>query len=361
MNLQPTKLAGHAYIAGPMTNLPNFNFDAFDAVAQRCRHYDGWTVFNPHEHDQETYPGIDQAAATQIGDVQAIAVEVGFNFKDAMTWDLQAVAVSEHLVLLPGWENSTGAKAERFVGEMTGSVVWLAHEDPEFGWILVLDEEQKRLVAPQLPSPDVEYDLSRASGMLKPVEVVDNADQATVIGLMGYAQVGKDTLASQLVEKHGFTRIAFADVLRDCLYALNPIVFLNIDASVVRLQTIVDAIGWDEAKVRYPEIRALLQRLGTEVGREILGNDIWVNTALAQVKPGGKYVITDMRFPNEYAAVHKLGGKMVRVVREGYGPVNDHWSETALDGYEADVTLVNDRTPADLLMSLLACVGLVQA
>jgi hypothetical protein len=151
--LDGVKRPGWTYIAGPMTHRENFNFPAFDAVAERCRVVDGWTVLNPHEHDQETYPGIDDTPATEIGDVEAIAMEVGFNYQNAMVWDLQAVAVSEHLVLLPEWETSTGAKAERFVAEMTGSKIWLANhetwvDDQGYAgesWYLTLDPEQKRL------------------------------------------------------------------------------------------------------------------------------------------------------------------------------------------------------------------------
>lgn len=164
--LFPEKVKDLAYVAGPMTNIENFNFHTFDAVTDRCRVVDGWGVLNPHEHDQEMYPGIDDAPATQLGDVLAIAHEVGFDFHKAMVWDLQSVAIAEHLVLLPGWENSTGAKAERFVGEMTGSKIWLASKGVRTvhlnvtvdgvetwyasEWYLTLDSEQKRLSGPQL-------------------------------------------------------------------------------------------------------------------------------------------------------------------------------------------------------------------
>lgn len=147
-----------AYVGGPMTNLPGFNFDSFDSLSAFLRDVQGWVVHNPHEHDQEEFPGIDAAEATKIGDVVGIAVEVGFDFKAAMSWDLARVAESDHMVLLPGWETSTGAKAERFVAEMTGSRIWLAHKsehrplgDP--AWYITLDPEQKRLTPPSLPEP----------------------------------------------------------------------------------------------------------------------------------------------------------------------------------------------------------------
>lgn len=132
------------YVAGPMTNRPKFNFDTFDAVAA-ARRASGRLVFNPHEHDQETYPGIDEAEATRVGDVVAIASEVGFDFHAAMRWDLARVAECDTIVLLPEWETSSGAKAERFVAEMTGSRIVLAEWDAIGAWSFREDPVQKRI------------------------------------------------------------------------------------------------------------------------------------------------------------------------------------------------------------------------
>lgn len=142
-----------AYVAGPMTNRANFNFPAFDAVSAAGRAL-GIDVSNPHEHDQETYPGIDDAEATKIGDVVGIAAEVGFSFAAAMKWDLSEVARCDAIIMLPEWETSTGAKAERFVAELTGSIILLAHPPvaPLDGdlWAIEPDPVQKRLAGPTI-------------------------------------------------------------------------------------------------------------------------------------------------------------------------------------------------------------------
>lgn len=173
-----------------------------------------------------------------------------------------------------------------------------------------------------------------------------------LVGLSGYAQSGKDTAARVLIEHFGFQRVAFADALRDVLYALNPLIPVDdsMSAPVIRLQNRVDKYGWDVAKTAYPEVRALLQRLGTEAGREILGTNIWVDTAMRHVdglapgvvKYGGRYVFTDVRFPNEYAAIKDRGGEVWRIEREGHTAVNAHPSETALDGYGFDRVIFNN-------------------
>lgn len=175
-----------------------------------------------------------------------------------------------------------------------------------------------------------------------------------IIALSGYAQSGKDTVAKCLRED-GWERIAFADALREAVYTLNPIVFQTPGLGTVRIQDIVDNKSWDYAKTTEPEVRRLLQAMGTEVGRALLGDDVWVEIALRKITEGGKYVITDCRFPNEAAAVRRLGGEVWRIQRPGYEPVNAHPSETALDGYEFDTVISNHRTIhelSDLVRSL---------
>lgn len=156
-----------------------------------------------------------------------------------------------------------------------------------------------------------------------------------IIGLSGYAQSGKDTLGSALVDNYGFTRYAFADALKEMVYRLNPVV----DQMENRVQDFVDTEGWEKAK-KNPEVRRLLQVMGTEAGRQVLGDNIWVDTVLNRV--GGRdVVITDCRFPNEAQAVKDRGGFVVRVRRAGVEAVNAHPSETSLDDWSFDMIVDN--------------------
>lgn len=162
-----------------------------------------------------------------------------------------------------------------------------------------------------------------------------------IIGLSGYARSGKDTVAAILAED-GWERRAFADPLREMLLRLNPIA-----DGELRVQDLVSLYGWDDAKTLYPEIRELLQRLGTEAGREILGDDIWVKTTLSTMS-GGKYVITDCRFPNEADAIRAAGGQVWRIHRPGFGPVNAHATENSMESYKFDAHIHNDGDLYDL-------------
>lgn len=156
-----------------------------------------------------------------------------------------------------------------------------------------------------------------------------------LIGLAGYAGAGKDTAAQGLIAQ-GWQRIAFADAVREAAAALDPLVSGN-----ARLSEIVLQAGWEGAK-QLPEVRRLLQRLGTEAGRDIHGDDCWLRIAERKVKAAtAPVVITDVRFPNEAAFV-LASGTLVWIERPGVGPANDHTSEAL--GYvkrAADCEIIN--------------------
>lgn len=163
------------------------------------------------------------------------------------------------------------------------------------------------------------------------------------IGLIGYSQSGKDTIASILVEKYGYTRVAFADKIREFLYDLNPMVACS---PTGYLQDLVNLVGWDDAK-QEPQVRKLLQNLGNSA-RKIIDENVWVTLALGNIDVNQRVVITDVRFENEAVMIKLMGGQLWRVKRIGVGPVNDHVSESELEGYKVDQIFVNNGTLKDL-------------
>lgn len=160
-----------------------------------------------------------------------------------------------------------------------------------------------------------------------------------IIGLSGYAQSGKDTAADYISGAHDFEKASFAGLLRDCLAALNPIVRAN-----MRYNDVVEMYGYEKAKKEFPEVRELLQRMGTDVGRDILGPDTWVDALARSIDVTRDYVFADTRFPNEFDFVKAHGGVMIRVNREGCGPINDHISEIGLDNHDFDFYVENNDT-----------------
>ena len=182
-----------------------------------------------------------------------------------------------------------------------------------------------------------------------------------IVGLSGRLRSGKDTAAQVLIGS-GFSRESFAAALKEFMYAVNPLVPVStnlhghpIPTEHVRLAVLVDEIGWERAKDTHPEVRALLQRCGTEAGRGVLGEQVWVNAAMNRL-PAGDVVFTDVRFPNEAAAIRNVGGVVIRVERPGLPNTDAHPSETAMAQYPFDATVVNDSTVADLHTRLLFAV-----
>lgn len=100
------------YLAGPMRGIPEFNFPAFYAAAARLRS-EGHVVFNPAEKDCEKH-GVDMAKTNKTGDEGEAASNYGFSLRQALGMDLAWIcAEADGIALLPDWENSKGATAER--------------------------------------------------------------------------------------------------------------------------------------------------------------------------------------------------------------------------------------------------------
>lgn len=88
------------YLAGPMTGLPLFNFPAFDAAAELLTQR-GHDVINPAQLDRDV--GFDPS--------QTESVSKEF-LRDALRRDLSALCDADAIAMLPGWENSGGARIE---------------------------------------------------------------------------------------------------------------------------------------------------------------------------------------------------------------------------------------------------------
>jgi hypothetical protein len=187
-----------------------------------------------------------------------------------------------------------------------------------------------------------------------------------IVALTGYAGAGKDDAAAGLVEK-GWTRVAFADAVRESVAATDPrIAFKSSDDRArndggwplgysPKLHELLADGGWGYAK-RFSEVRVHLQRMGCEAGRSIHGDECWIRIARRKIDAApGHVVITDLRFKNEVDAVRSWGGKVIRIDRPGVGPVNGHCSEKL--EFEPDAVIENIGTTHDLQQKLIAECG----
>jgi len=153
-----------------------------------------------------------------------------------------------------------------------------------------------------------------------------------IIGIAGRAGSGKSEVAEYVRGKIGpdLWRVAFADELK-------------------RLAR--RGFGWDG--IKDAKGRRLLQVLGTDCGRAY-NPQIWIQKwrdRVEMVTEWGATVIMadDVRFENEAAEIHRMGGVVVRVNRpiiDGVTdcPPDDHVSEQPLPQDCIDYTIRNDGT-----------------
>lgn len=171
----------------------------------------------------------------------------------------------------------------------------------------------------------------------------------TLIGLLGKQGSGKDTTADILVAEYGFKRYALADPIREMALVIDPLVSGWEPGTYVHLSSMIKNFGWDRAKSDIPEVRHLLQVIGTDAVRNVIGPDTWIDLARKRLQgpleAGQDFVITDIRYPNEAALVTDLGGTIVKLERDNPTASNvTHISESGIDSIKWDWALDNNGT-----------------
>jgi len=186
-----------------------------------------------------------------------------------------------------------------------------------------------------------------------------------IIAFAGLAGTGKDTAAAHLVQRYGFVQASFADPIRSM-------------ALLLMEEAGIDQCWLTERSHKEQPMpglgisaRALMQCLGTEVGRH-LRPDLWLRhmalrlglapATYAEEAQGrlwprqpvhDRIVISDCRFENEAAWVNAHGGRVIRLHRHQAGTVRDHISEAQVLSLPADIDIYNHGVTVDGLHGLL--------
>lgn len=178
-----------------------------------------------------------------------------------------------------------------------------------------------------------------------------------LIGITGAAGAGKDTLASMLAdiwESRG-PRVAFKTKFATPIHYIVNYLYGTFGEAP-------PPVDFETAKrtgVKMPgserTVREAMQTLGTEWGRNIMGEDYWVNLwrerLLASVdlvdRDNLLVLVSDVRFQNEVDVIHDMGGVVVRVVRDYDEGAGGHASEQ-VDVLSADHGIKNTGTLDDL-------------
>jgi hypothetical protein len=299
--LNATEKEKMVYIAGPMSGLPLNNYPAFYAAEVAL------TALGLHPINPARMNMMDDVETAMAKSIASIGDDSGAG----RTWEyylrrsLAQITDVYGVCLLPDWRRSRGATLEVQVATALSIPMYILE-----------------------------------NGELKP--------RVEVIGISGRIRSGKDDVGAYLRDK-GWEHAGFADRIRRGVLAVNPRVTMD-----MRVQDMVDQHGWDISKIASPEIRGLLQRFGKEFGRDLIGENTWIDLAMRDIPDGSRVVIQDCRFPNEADKVKELGGQMWRVNNPHLKETDEHESETALDDYDFDVVFENDGSAEELYIKVQA-------
>ncbi len=164
-----------------------------------------------------------------------------------------------------------------------------------------------------------------------------------IIGVCGFIASGKGTVGDILSTEFGFTKISYADRLKDTLATL-----FNWDRTLLEGNT-PESRQWRETPDTYwsEELgteftpRSAMQRLGTDCIRKGLADDIWVliMKQTLQQQPDTNFVIPDVRFFNERDLLRDMGGEIWQVKR-GQDPL---WASKAISDNRYGTSWMTDH------------------
>lgn len=157
-----------------------------------------------------------------------------------------------------------------------------------------------------------------------------NDNLPRVVALTGAAGSGKSTAADYLIRQHGYERVKFAGPLKAAMAAMG---FSQEQIEGGLKET---PCAW----LNFKTPRYAMQTLGTEWGRNCIGegfwSELWAHHANNILATGRRVVVDDLRFPNEAAAVRSLGGVIIKLEGRG-GIAGSHASEAGCGTCDAVV------------------------
>jgi hypothetical protein len=183
----------------------------------------------------------------------------------------------------------------------------------------------------------------------------------TIIGITGRKFHGKDTLADYLVKQHGYIKLSFAQPLKEICKTIFGFTNSQVNGD---LKETID-FRWDVTP------RKVMQFIGTELFRDNIGRllpdigeNLWARCVIEKIKslllvdPSSKFVISDVRFPNEIECLREYSkeSKIFRVYRPGVlvDETSSHPSEKLIDSLSVDADIINDSDKDSLFLKFEA-------
>jgi len=258
---------------------------------------------------------------------------------------------SAHDGIIVGFDPSGGPMIEIGYQCTDELAVAAIREDPSgvFFYLIQNDEE--------FESRSAEYRKicipTKTSGSALYITEEFDLSKKILVGMIGRAGSGKDTVADYLCDKFSFSKLAFADPLKKAVQVVFDIPDDFMFDREKREMELPHWPGWSTRK--------FLQFVGTELFRNQVDQDVWVKNAVSRASRGYRSVISDVRFPNEVDRTTALLPDdvkcvFIRVTRPDHdgaaSGIKGHASEAHIDELNADIDILNDGTLEDLYVKI---------
>lgn len=157
-----------------------------------------------------------------------------------------------------------------------------------------------------------------------------------LIGLAGKKRAGKDTFAKAIKENlkgEGIFLVSFAEPIKK----ITKEIFNINDEELEKLK--------ETPLINGISPRVFMQKFGTDLCRELFGQNIWTDLLFNKINNIKEdVIITDVRFDNEAIRIKEKGGIIIQIEREGYNKVDNHVSEKGISSYLIDYVVFNKGT-----------------
>lgn len=166
-----------------------------------------------------------------------------------------------------------------------------------------------------------------------------------IIGLLGYAGSGKDTVADMLVQKYNYKKFSFADPIKEAVSSMFGLTIEEIE----HLKNCPDFVDSTNRTMRY-----ILQTLGTEWGRNTIDERLWINLTKNRIiqhleNSDKNIVISDVRFLNEASMLKTINARLWQVKRFSF---HQNLSENEqIHASEKEIESITNTLPVEELLN----------
>ena len=198
------------------------------------------------------------------------------------------------------------------------------------------------------------------------------------VGIVGFIGSGKGTVGD-ILSKFGFEKISFASHLKDVTSVMFGWDRKLLEGDTAESRDFREKIDpfWSKKLNREFTPRLALQLMGTEVGRNVFGQNLWIHALENKIDKDENYIVTDVRFQNEIDWIRGQKGIIIEIRRgelprwykvaslantgcqhsiEVMKDIGIHESEWKWIGnHNVDHVIRNDGSLEDLEQSIISC------